>query len=301
MQSTIKNFEDFLKYEKNYSSHTVKAYINDIEDFFSFIDTNFKTPFDKIKTKNARFWVMDMLDRKIQPRSANRKLSSLKRFYKYLQFKEIIESNPFQLIPNIKISKKINIPYSENEANTTFFSWESENGDFEDTLQKTIIKTLYFLGLRISELINIKENDIDFSRGMIKILGKGNKERLLPIESDLQKILENYLKEKSRYFLDKKVESNHLFNTLKGKKLYPLFIWRLTYSKMSNHTTKEKNNPHLLRHTFATHLLNQGANIMAVKDLMGHASIAATQVYAHSDINKLIKEFGNSHPRAKKK
>jgi integrase/recombinase XerC len=287
-------FLDYLIYERRLSHNTFIAYSKDLEQFFVFLEENFgtlATP-NEIKHTFIRSWIVQLMNDGLDNRSVNRKISTLKTYFKFLLKQNNLDVNPMQKVIAPKTAKKLP---SFLEENTTEKIFEPHffSDDFKGILSKTIFEIFYSLGLRLSELINLRTTDIDYSTKTIKILGKGNKERVLPMSIELKGVFENYEKLK---------ETNNLYSDFflineKGNKLYPTFVRRLVVSNIELVSTVKKKSPHVLRHTFATHLLNNGADLNAIKELLGHASLAATQVYTHNSIEKLKNIHKNSHPR----
>jgi integrase/recombinase XerC len=287
-------FLDYLKYEKRLSTNTYIAYSKDLEQFFIFLEDNFgKLNHPKeIKHTFIRSWVVQLMNDKLDNRSVNRKISTLKTYFKFLLKQNVLEINPMQKVISPKTSKKLPTFLEEN-VTEKIFEPDFFNNDFKGILTKTIFEMFYFLGIRLSELINLKNTDIDYSNKTIKILGKGNKVRLLPMSNELKTVLENFDQQKQIYSLS----SEYFLVNDKGNKLYPKFVQRLVSSNLELVSTVKKKSPHVLRHTFATHLLNHGADLNAIKELLGHASLAATQVYTHNSIEKLKNIHKSSHPR----
>jgi integrase/recombinase XerC len=259
-----------------------------------FIDENFgplAVP-KEIKHTFIRSWVVQLMNNKLDNRSVNRKISTLKTYFKFLLKLNLLETNPMQKVVAPKTAKKLPTFLEENTTSKLFEN-DFFKDDFKGILSKTIFEIFYSLGIRLSELINLKNTDIDYSNKSIKVLGKGNKVRMLPMSNELKIVLENFDKQKDAMSL---VSEFFLINE-KGNKLYPKFVQRLVSTNLEQISTVKKKSPHVLRHTFATHLLNNGADLNAIKELLGHASLAATQVYTHNSIEKLKNIHKKSHPR----
>ena len=295
-------FEPFFNYlllEKNYSELTVKAYKRDLSDFQSFNKARFdQEAIDQVNYAQIRSWVVDLVDQNISNRSINRKISALNSYFKFLVKTENISSNPLAKHKALKTSKKIQIPFSESEIAVVLDELSYDDG-FEGIRDRSIIELFYSTGIRRIELVNLKLADLDLSAKTLKVLGKRNKERFVPLLDSVIKTLESYLK--SRLELKIIQDESSLFLTKKGVKIYETLVYRIINQYFSLASTKVKRSPHILRHSFATHLLNQGADLNAVKELLGHSSLAATQVYTHNSIEELKKVYLNSHPRSKGK
>jgi integrase/recombinase XerC len=287
------SFIDYLKYEKRYSIHTVTSYKNDLLQFLAFVSQDKATlTITEINYQHVRAWVSELIKHKIAARSVNRKLSSLKSFFKYLQRQQVVEINPLSKISGPKTPKRLPVFVDEHQMKDLFSDVEFEEG-FNGQRDKLILDILYQTGIRRSELTHLKEVDIDLFNSTIKVLGKRNKERILPISISLKRNLETYLRVKQELNL-----SNHmLLVSEKGKTLSDQAVYRSVKKYLAQVTTINKKSPHILRHTFATHLLNNGADINAVKELLGHANLSATQIYTHNTIDKLKKSYKQAHPR----
>jgi integrase/recombinase XerC len=289
----IHSFFDYLTFEKKYSAHTITSYKNDIGQFIAFINPNNES-FDiaDINYQQIRAWVASLLKDKIAARSVNRKLSSLKSFFKYLQRQQIIDVNPMAKISGPKTPKRLPVFVDEHQMEDLFAEVKFEEG-FNGLRDRLILDLFYQTGIRRSELTNLKEIDIDLFNSTIKVLGKRNKERIIPISLPLKRNLETYLKVKQELNLSNPM----LLVSEKGHTLSEQAVYNSVKKYLSQVTTIQKKSPHVLRHTFATHLLNNGADINAVKDLLGHANLSATQVYTHNTIEKLKKSYKQAHPR----
>jgi len=293
----LPQFIDYLQYEKKYSLHTVNAYQKDISDFAVFAEENFEeTNLAEISYSIVRSWIVKLVDEEVSNRSINRKISSLKTFYKFLLKTKQIEVSPLAKHKSLKVSKKVQVPFSAKEVETVITNFSAEG--FSDLRDQLIIELLYSTGMRRAELINLKLESIQIESSQIKVLGKRNKERMIPLLPSVKKTFITYLKEREQ--LEINSESDYLLLTNKGKKLYDTLVYRIVNGYFSRVSTKTKNSPHIIRHSFATHLLNEGADLNSVKELLGHSSLASTQVYTHNSIKELSKVYLKSHPRNKK-
>ena len=294
----IHQFLDYLQKEKNYSLYTLKSYKTDLFALQNFASQSFNKSLLQLNNKEIRSWIADLSERKLSDKTINRKIASVKSFYKFLLKTNTISVNPAAQIPGVKTRKKIPVPFSQNEMTQLF-----DAGLFDDTYEgvrdKMIILLFYTTGIRRSELINIQLHDIDFSKKELKVLGKRNKQRIIPLLYNVIQELQAYLKVRNE-LVDKIAAENYLFLTTKGKKMYEMLVYRIINSYISRVSVKHKKSPHMLRHTFATHLLNNGADLNSIKELLGHSSLAATQVYTHSSIQQLKEIYKKAHPRSKK-
>lgn len=292
-----KAFQEYLQLEKNYSMHTVTAYGNDLIFFKEFLKSNFDMEqLEEVNYSMIRSWIVSMVDAGVANSSVNRKIASLKSFYKFLLKIKVIKSSPLLKHKSLKTPKKLQIPFSENELDMVLNNLKFPDG-FEGIRDKLIIDMFYTTGIRRIELISLKMQNIDLHNRTLKVLGKRNKERILPIVPVIASQIEKYLTERAQLEVIKDPE--YFFLMLKGVKLNDSFVYRLINYYFSNVSEKVKKSPHILRHTFATHLLNNGADLNSVKELLGHASLASTQVYTHSSLSELKKVYGQAHPRNK--
>lgn len=294
---SIKKFIAHISLEKKFSTHTQTAYQSDLKAFASFVLAHFDTTDISDATyTEIRSWIVSMVENGKTNRTINRKISVLRSYYMFLMRIGENETTPLLNHKPLKVSKKINIPFSQAEIQTLlrgdFFS-----EDYKGVLQKTIISLFYFTGIRRSELIHLKAEDVDFSASWIKVLGKRNKERKIPLLSEMTVQLKAYLVESD--LLENKEATAFFFMTSKGKKLSDSFVYKTVNDYFRVVSSKTKKSPHMLRHAFATHLMDQGAEINAVKELLGHESIAATQLYTHTSMKQLQKTYSKAHPRAK--
>lgn len=287
-------FLAYLQFEKRYSLHTITAYSNDLVQFFDFVETQYEgIPFTQITGTIVRSWLATMKEEEMTGKTLNRKISSLKSFFKYqIQQGQLVKS-PMETVISPKISKRLPAFVAENDMEQLLTNLEFAEG-WKGYTEKMVIQLFYATGMRLSELINCKENQLDISKRIIKVLGKGNKERILPISPELALELKEYIHQKPAAAIG----ITHLFVTEKGKPLQPRAVYSFVKFYLSQVTTLQKKSPHVLRHSFATHLMNNGADLNAVKELLGHASLAATQVYTHNTIEKLKEVFAKAHPKA---
>jgi integrase/recombinase XerC len=287
------SFLNYLRFQKRYSRHTLIAYQNDLENFLSFLADNYDAPAIKnITAAMVRSWLAELKEKNITSKSINRKISSLKSFFKFLMKKELIDSTPMSIINAPKISKRLPV-YIEEKDMKTLFEYVEFSDDWQGKTEKLILQLFYNTGMRLSELINLKESQVDASYNQIKVLGKGNKERIIPVNKEILNSL-------SIYISNKPADGNtkNIFVNEKGKPFYPKQVYNLVKKNLALITTVKKKSPHILRHSFATHLTNNGADLNAVKELLGHSSLAATQVYTHNSIEKLKEVFNKAHPKA---
>lgn len=293
----IQEFLKYLEFEKRYSSHTLKSYETDLRQFYEFClgeSTDFNP--SEINYKFIRTWLVYMVNHGLSPRSINRKISSLKSFFGYLLSTGKIESNPMLKILSPKTDKKLPSFVDKENINNLLDTWELKD-TFRGWRDFLIIEIFYFTGIRLSELINLKISDVNLSELTIKVLGKRNKERLVPFTSVLKNDILRYLDMRKLEAGDYE-HNDFLFITESGKKLYPVMVYRIVKSYLQLVTQVEKRSPHVLRHTFATHMLNNGADLNAIKELLGHSNLSATQVYTHNTFEKLKKVYKQAHPRA---
>ncbi|AUC78214.1 integrase [Nonlabens sp. MB-3u-79] len=292
----LTSYIEYLQLEKNYSSHTILAYEKDLNQFNSFLREEGVQEINEVNYSLIRGWVTSLLENGGSNRTVNRKMSSLKSYFKFLLKVGEITSSPAASYKSLKISKKIQIPFSTEEVLKLLDS-PYDTTSFVESRDFLIIELFYATGIRREELINIKLKDVDVSGNTIKVLGKRNKERIVPLVYSIKDHIEQYVV--LRQSIAQPV-TDELFTTLKGVKMYPSLVYRVIKSYFSKVSLKVKISPHVLRHTFATHLLDRGADLNAVKELLGHASLSSTQIYTHSSMATLKGVYGNAHPRSKK-
>ncbi|MES2575809.1 MAG: tyrosine-type recombinase/integrase [Bacteroidota bacterium] len=291
-------FRDYLQLERKYSPHTVNAYLNDVNFFESFNKNQFdQENIDQVNYSQIRSWIVSLVDDDMLNVSVNRKIASLKAFYKFLLKTKQIEVSPLQKHKALKTPKTLQIPFSEKEVGDVLSQIQNPEG-FEEKRDKLIIDLFYTTGIRRTELIHLKVANVSTLNNTIKVLGKRNKERIVPLLPIVSQQLTLYLSERTR--LENIVDDGFFFLTKKGLKLNESFVYRLINMYFSTVSEKVKKSPHILRHTFATHLLNNGADLNSVKELLGHSSLASTQVYTHSSLSELKKVYEKSHPRNQK-
>lgn len=288
--------EEFITYlgkEKRYSLHTLTSYRKDISQFWEYITETFEAKnASEVSHFYIRSWIVSMMEQGIGSRSINRKLSALKTYYKYLMRCGHVSKNPTLKIEPPKTSKRLPVFVEQKQMNHLLDDVDFGD-DFAGARNKLIIEVLYYTGMRKAELIGLKDSDVDLPRRQLKVLGKGNKERLLPVSEELATAIEGYRHKRNQLF-----DTPWLLVTDKGEPLYPKFVYTIVKKFLTLVTTLDKRSPHVLRHTFATHLSNNGADLNAIKDLLGHSSLAATQVYTHNNIEKLKEVYKKSHPKA---
>ena len=299
MENSKAAFQDYLQLEKKYSPHTVIAYVNDVVTFESFIKSEFDSD-DLLEVNYSliRSWIVALVDNEISNTSVNRKIGSLKSYYKFLLKTKQIEVSPLLKHKSLKTPKTLQIPFSEKELDEVLHQIKYPDG-FQGVRDKLIIDLFYSTGIRRTELIHLKMINIDLSNATLKVLGKRNKERILPLLPIIINQFKLYLTE--RAYLERITDNEYFFLTLKGVKINDSLVYRLINNYFSNVSEKVKKSPHILRHTFATHLLNNGADLNSVKELLGHSSLASTQIYTQSSLFELKKVYGDAHPRNKNK
>ncbi len=285
----------YLLYEKRYSKHTVLAYEKDLEQFVNFVSEQLKvTRWEDVSNKHIRLWLSELMEDGFTAKSVNRKLSTLKSFFKFLNQKQIFTQNPVALLTAPKIPRALPHFVEEKQLRRLIdqVAWED---DFEGYRDRLIVTLFYSTGMRLSELINLKISDVDLKDAKVKVLGKRNKERIIPLSKEVISQVQYYLKEKEDYF--EGIASAYLFVTARGKKMYPKLVYNVVNQSIGKVSTDKKRSPHILRHSFATHMLNNGADLNAIKELLGHANLSATQIYTHNSFEKLKKAYKLAHPR----
>lgn len=291
----IQSFIDFIRQEKRYSEHTILSYSKDLEQFQVFCRLQYQLDdIDQINYQIVRSWIVHLMNEKVSAKSVNRKISTLRSYYKFLLKRQVIKNNPVYGIQGPKTPKRNPVFVPESQMNTLFDKLKFP-ADFEGQRDKMILELFYFTGMRKAELIGLKLGDIDNYQGTVKVLGKRNKERLIPATPVLLSALKIYIELRSQQDFAKDCEL--LFLTTKGKPLQPRQVYTIVNKYLTEITTVHKKSPHVLRHTFATHMLNNGADINGIKEILGHSSLAATQVYTHNSFEKLKSIHKKAHPK----
>jgi integrase/recombinase XerC len=294
----MRHFGDFLQYIKfikHYSPHTVQSYQLDLEQFFLYSAFDEGSEESVVNARHIRDWIVHLMETGHTARTTNRKISALKRYFGYLLKEGVIVHNPATRVLTPKTEKKLPVFVNENQMNTLLDEVEFGD-DYTGLRNRLLIETFYNTGMRRSELVNLKVNDIDLIQQTVKVLGKRNKERIIPLGPDFVLLLQKYLAVRAGEFPGQ--AGGWLFLTLSGGKLYPRLVYRVVHHFLTLVTTVDKKSPHILRHTFATHMLNKGADLNAIKELLGHANLSATEVYTHNTFEKLKSVYKQAHPRA---
>lgn len=290
----VETFLKYLSFEKRYSQHTVDAYRKDLQQFSDFLISDFEiSNFEEVKHPHIRSWIVSLMDQELSPKSVNRKIATLKSFFKFLLGRAYVQLNPASQIKPLKTEKDLPAFVKETEI-TNLLDKVEFSDDFSGQRDRLLLELLYSTGIRLAELQGLKSADVNFYENTIRVLGKRNKERIIPIGNSLVQMIANY----QNLRRDMGIGKDELLLTDAGEPTYPMFIYRKVKKYLNAVTTLSKKSPHVLRHTFATHLLNKGADLNAVKDLLGHTSLAATQVYTHNSIEKLKATFDQAHPKA---
>lgn len=296
--SHFQDFADYLSLEKNYSKHTVTAYLKDLSFFKDYLLEHYQTQdFVQVNYPMIRSWIVALVEQGKTNRTINRKISSLKAYFKFLLKTQQIEMDPMVKHRALKTSTKVQVPFSMDEINQVMTLLEQVEG-FEGSRDRLIVSLFYATGMRRAELVDLKLVDFDWSSKVVKVRGKRQKERLIPLLEALEPVFRGYIQERLK--LDSIVDQEYLLLSQKGVKIYPELVYRVINSYFSKVSKKIKRSPHILRHSFATHLLDEGADLNAVKELLGHASLSSTQVYTHNSIAKLKQAHARAHPRNNK-
>ncbi len=291
----IAEFVDYLKNERRLSLHTLRAYQNDLEEFQAFLSERFNAQLSDAASVHIRFWLSSLLQNKLSTRSINRKNSTLKSFFKFLEIKGSFKVNPIDKVVSPKNPRKLADFVPEASMEKLLKDLEFPEG-FQGVRDRLILETFYTTGIRLSEIVNLRRRDIDIYSSQIKVLGKGNKERIIPVLPSLIATIKEYYEARRDEGYDN--VSEYFILTDKGKKAYPKFVYRKVNFYLSTTSSVNKKSPHILRHTFATHMLNNGADINAIKELLGHTSLAATQVYSHNTVERIKSIYKQAHPKA---
>jgi integrase/recombinase XerC len=296
LEPLIQSFIDYLTFERRYSAHTIRSYQDDLVSFFDFLALQYGAlSLPEVSPSLIRSWLASLKDQGLSSRSVNRKISSLKSFYKYQLRSGVVEQSPMSAITSPKVSKRLPV-YVEQRDIVTLFDEIVFPDDWEGGTDRLLLAIFYHTGMRLSELVNLRERQVDVSNRTLKVLGKGNKERVIPVSPVLVEYIQAYSRQK-RVVLEAP-DTVYLLVNSKGKKLYAQYVYRAVRKYLGRVTTIDKKSPHVLRHTFATHLTNSGADLNSVKELLGHSSLAATQVYTHNTIEKLKDVYKKAHPKA---
>lgn len=295
----LEEFKAYLIHEKNYSTHTIQAYLVDLRGFVIFLlEYSPEIELDEVVYTDIRSWIIHLVDSGISNRTINRKIASLKAYFKFIQRIEVRNSNPLAYHQPLKVRVKVRIPFSQKEM-TSAFKQPVNSDDFNEVRNLLIVGLLYATGIRRAELISLEKSAVQIESRKIRVLGKGNKERLLPLLPWCVELLKDYMQ--LRKEVQNAENTSNLLLTEKGKPIYPSMVYRVVQETFEKITGKQTKSPHIIRHTFATHLLDEGADLMAIKELLGHASLASTQIYTHNSMSKLKRAYQMAHPRNKKK
>ena len=296
LQDQLPAFLEYLQFEKRYSRNTVVSYETDLTQLKDFLAVKMDNMgLDEVSTLILRSWLAGMKDEGMDTRSINRKISAVKSFYRFLLRKELIQRNPAALLRLMKTSKRLPAFLDETDTGALMQEGRGEEG-WKGYTRQLILEILYSCGLRVSELVSLREKHVDTGLRQIKVLGKGNKERVIPMKPELAKLLGEYMAEKRKHL--QQPDTDFLLVTEKGQKLYTRYVYREVNEELMAFRNVTKKSPHLMRHTFATQLANNGADLNAIKSLLGHSSLAATQVYTHNTIDKLKDIHKKAHPKA---
>jgi integrase/recombinase XerC len=292
----LTKFEHWLKFEKRYSEHTIRAYMRDLRQFAAYLKMAYGDQcLEAVETYIIKSWIVSLIDKGQSPPTLSRKIVSLNVFYRFLQKEQVRENNPVTGVKAPRHKKRI-VKYIEEEELVQVLDTFEWSEDYAGQRDKLIIELLYGTGIRLAELISLHESGIDLGKKQLKVLGKRNKERIIPINKSLEAQINKYMQIRKSLFPDGK--AGVLLLTDKGNPLYPMFIYRTVKKYLDAYVSRTKVSPHVLRHSFATHLINRGADLNAIKELLGHSSLAATQVYTHNTVERLKSVFKQAHPRA---
>ena len=293
----IKAFINYLKFEKRYSINTIIAYQKDLDQFFLYLESNYEIQnLNSITHFMIRSWIVELIEKGIKAISIKRKLSSLKSYYKFLFKNSIVKTNPLNKVISPKSIIKLPVFVEEGKLNNLLNNMQIGKG-FSDKRNQLIIELFYVTGIRLSELINLKEKDLDLRNLTLKVLGKRNKDRIIPLGDYLKKTINEYKIARNDFFINTEIDE-YMFLKETGRKMHSKFVYKIIFYYLSSVTTINKKSPHILRHTFATHMINNGADLNSIKDLLGHSSLSATQIYTHNTIENLKKVYKQAHPKA---
>lgn len=292
----VDSFLKYISFERRYSKHTVTSYKNDLSQFQEFTSSQFQIrELAEATQLMVRSWVLSLMDVGTSPRTVNRKIATLRSYYKFLLKRDLVSKDPTSKIKSLKTQKELPSFADEGEF-SSFLDRVDYPKEFVGKRDQVILELLYGTGIRLAELLQLADKDVDFHQSTIKVLGKRNKERIVPLSVSLKKLIKEYIDDKNHGFSSD--QSATLIVNNNGRKAYPMLIYRVVKKYLNQISSLDKKSPHALRHTFATHLLNKGADLNAVKDLLGHSSLAATQVYTHNSLDKLKSVFDQAHPKA---
>jgi integrase/recombinase XerC len=290
-------FLDYITFEKRYSQHTIDAYRSDLDQFFDFVTAQYNlSDINKVDHQVVRSWVVSLMEGKKTSRTVNRKITTLKSYFKFLIKEGSITENPMNRVVAPKTSKRLPAFVEQESMNKLFDEIDFGEG-YPAVRDRMIMELFYATGMRLSELVNLKDTDLDLYKNVLKVTGKRNKQRIIPFTGNLAGLLKGYVEVKKKTF-PLSEQNDYMFVTNKGERLYPKLVYRMVHHYLNMVTTISKRSPHVIRHTFATHMLNNGADLNAIKEILGHANLAATQVYTHNTIEKLKSIYKQAHPRA---
>ena len=292
----LTSFKNYLTFEKRFSHHTVEAYLSDIKQATSFLNSTFEI--DQLQHadhQHLRSWIVSLMTARLGARSINRKMSALRGYYRFLKRQGILTKNPATRLQAVKLPKRLPTYLQEKDINQ-LLDLSNQKKDYPSVRDATMLQVLYATGMRRSELINLSTKDVNLGDLQYRVVGKGGKVRLLPFSKEHAHMLREYLSIKEETFPE--LTHSALFVTNRGRKLYPKMVYNLVRERIGNVSTVSQKGPHTLRHTFATHLADQGADLNAIKDLLGHANLSATQIYTHNSIERLKKAYRQAHPKA---
>ena len=290
----LERFINYLQYEKRFSFHTVNNYQTDLAQFIEFLDS-IEISAEELRHSHIRTWMMDLIESGRDPKSVNRKLSALRTYFKFLQRESLIAQNPMSQVQGPRVAKRLPVVVEEQKLSDLLDSPDCFGDDFAGLRNRVVVELLFGTGMRLSELLGLKDTDIDTYHQQLKVLGKRSKERLIPLAKPLLQLLDEYIAQKKALF---DTPTAVLIVTDKGRPAYQKLIYTIVKTVLSEISTQQKRSPHILRHTFATSLLNRGAELSAIKELLGHANLSATQVYTHNSVERLKSIYKQAHPKA---